>query len=52
MDGDPAGQKATAKLKKALSDVAIVWTIKMPPDIDVNDCKVKADFDAFYSTRE
>lgn len=52
MDGDPAGQKATAKLKKALSDVAIVWTIKMPPDIDVNDCKVKADFDAFYNTRE
>ena len=51
LDGDEAGQRGTEKLKRALSKVAIVWTIKMPPDKDVNDC-TKEEFDALYATRE
>lgn len=51
-DGDEAGQKAANKLKKALSDIAIVWTVHMPPDKDVNDCKTKEEFDQYYNARE
>ena len=51
LDGDEAGQKGAEKLKRALRTVALVWTIKMPPDKDVNDCE-KEEFDRFYSTRE
>ena len=51
LDGDEAGQRGMEKLKKALSSVAIVWTIKMPPDKDVNDC-TKDEFDHYYSLRE
>ena len=51
LDGDEAGQRGTEKLKRALSKVAIVWTIKMPSDKDVNDC-TKEEFDALYATRE
>jgi len=51
LDGDDAGKRGTAKLKKALKSVAIVWTIQMPPDKDVNDC-TKEEFDALYATRE
>ena len=51
LDGDDAGQRGMAKLKKALKSVAIVWTIKMPPDKDINDC-TKEEFDALYATRE
>lgn len=51
LDGDDAGQRGMAKLKKALSSVAIVWSIKMPADKDVNDC-TKEEFEAFYSARE
>lgn len=51
LDGDDAGQRGMSKLKKALKSVAIVWTIKMPPDKDINDC-TKEEFDALYATRE
>lgn len=51
LDGDEAGQRGAAKLKKALRSVAIVWNIQMPTDKDVNDC-TKEEFDKFYSTRE
>ena len=51
MDGDEAGHKATAKLKKALRDVAMVWVINMPDGKDINDC-TKQEFDALYSGRE
>ena len=47
LDGDEAGQKASAKLKKALSDVALVWIMHMPPDKDANQC-TKEEFDAIY----
>lgn len=51
MDGDDAGHKATNKLKKALHDVAIIWTINMPDGKDVNDC-TKEEFDELYARRE
>ena len=51
LDGDEAGQKGMEKLKKALRSVALVWTIKMPADKDINDC-TKEEFDRFYATRE
>lgn len=51
LDGDDAGQRGMEKLKKALSSVALVWTIKMPPDKDVNDC-TQEEFEKFYASRE
>lgn len=36
-DGDEAGRRAANKLKKALQNVAIVWTIEMPEGKDLND---------------
>ena len=51
LDGDEAGQRGMAKLKHALRSVAIVWTIKMPSDKDINDC-TKDEFDRLYSERE
>lgn len=51
LDGDDAGQKGMAKLKRALSSVALVWTIKMPADKDINDC-TKEEFEQFYAMRE
>ena len=50
LDGDEAGHKGAAKLKRALSKCAIVWTIDMPADKDVNDC-TKEEFDSFYDNR-
>ena len=50
LDGDEAGQRGTEKLKKALSKVALVWTITMPPDKDINDC-TEDEFNKFYSMR-
>lgn len=52
LDGDDAGQRGAAKLKKALSRVAIVWTVHMPPDKDANDCKTKEEFDQYYNARD
>ena len=51
LDGDEAGQRGTEKLKNALRKIALVWTIKMPPDKDVNDCS-EDEFNALYATRE
>ena len=52
LDGDEAGQRGAEKLKRALSKVAIVWTVHMPPDKDLNDCKTKDEFDQYYNTRD
>jgi len=51
LDGDEAGQRGAEKLKRALSKVAIVWTVHMPPDKDANDCKTKEEFDQYYNAR-
>ena len=51
MDGDDAGHKATAKLKKALKSIAMVWSISMPDGKDLNDCS-KEEFDKLYASRE
>ena len=51
LDGDEAGHKGTEKLKRELSKVAIVWTIQMPADKDVNDC-TKEEFDILYASKE
>lgn len=52
LDGDEAGQRGAAKLKKALSQTAIIWTVHMPPDKDANDCKTKEEFDQYYDARD
>jgi len=52
LDGDEAGQRGAAKLKRALSKIAIVWTVHMPSDKDLNDCKTKEEFDEFYTARD
>ena len=51
LDGDEAGQRGMEKLKRALRSVAMIWTIKMPVDKDVNDC-TQEEFDALYKTKE
>lgn len=51
LDGDEAGRKGTEKLRNHLSSVAIVWSIKMPDGMDLNDCD-KATFDKLYSEKE
>ena len=51
LDGDAAGQRATRKLKKALKDVAIVWTMHMPEGKDANDC-TKEEIDQIYALRD
>ena len=50
LDGDEAGQRGMEKLKRALRKVALVWTITMPPDKDINDC-TEEEFNALYATR-
>ena len=51
MDGDDAGHRATAKLRRQLSSVAIVWAINMPNGMDLNDC-TKEQFDKLYKEKE
>lgn len=65
LDNDDAGRRGTAKLKKALSQVGIVWTMTIPPleikdpntgevtlkSRDVNDLS-KEEFDYYYSQRQ
>lgn len=51
MDGDAAGIKATKKLKRALKDVAIVWTMHMPETRDANQCS-KEEIDKIYALRD
>lgn len=50
-DGDDAGIRAAKKLRNALSSVAIVWTVKMPPGKDVNDL-TESEFYNLYQERE
>lgn len=50
-DGDEAGRRAATRLKKQLSDVAIVWVIHMPEGKDLNDCS-REEFQELYSHRE
>ena len=50
-DGDDAGRRSALKLKRALSDVAYVWTIPMPDGKDLNDL-TKEEFEELYSMRE
>ena len=51
MDGDEAGRRATAKLKKSLSSCAIVWSMHMLDGKDVNDID-KDTFDKLYLERD
>ncbi len=50
-DGDEAGRRAAAKLKKYLKSVAMVWVIHMPDEKDLNDLD-KEEFDKLYQERE
>ena len=51
LDNDEAGRKGTIKLKKALSNYALVWTMTVPEGKDVNDL-TKEEFELCYSMRE
>lgn len=51
MDGDEAGRKATEKLKRQLSSIAIVWSINMIDGKDVNDLD-KETFQELYENKE
>lgn len=51
LDNDAAGQKGTAKLKRALSKHALVWTMTVPEDKDVNDLTYE-EFIECYNMRE
>jgi hypothetical protein len=65
LDNDDAGHRGTAKLKKALTQTGIVWTMTIPPieikdpqtgevtlkSRDVNDLS-KEEFDYYYSQRQ
>ena len=51
MDGDEAGRKATTKLRRQLSNVAIIWSLPMPDGKDLNDL-TKEEFDQLYEMKE
>lgn len=51
LDNDPAGHKGTERLKKALSDVAIVWVMTVPEGKDVNDLTGE-EFEQCYALKE
>lgn len=51
LDGDEAGHRGTAKLKRNLSSTAMVWVVDIPSGKDVNDLD-KQTFDKLYSERE
>ena len=51
MDGDEAGRKATEKLRRHLSNVAIIWSISMPDGKDLNDC-TREEFLQLYEEKE
>ena len=52
MDGDDAGRRASAKLKRALKSCSIVWTMHLPDGKDVNDLKSLEEFNGIYSNRD
>lgn len=49
-DNDTAGDKGVIRMKKNLSDVAILWQIVMPQGRDVNDV-TKEEFDNLYNNK-
>lgn len=51
LDGDEAGRRGTAKLKKALSSVAFVWVMHVPEGEDVNSCTYE-QFQEAYMNKE
>lgn len=51
MDGDEAGRRATAKLKRQLSKNALIWTINMIDGQDVNSI-TREEFEKLYAERE
>lgn len=50
LDGDEAGERGTNRLKRGLCNTSIVWSVKMPPDKDVNDCSYE-EFKILYDKR-
>lgn len=52
LDPDDAGRKGTAKLKRALKSVALVWVMNLPEGRDVNELNGKAEFDYYYNLKE
>lgn len=50
-DGDEAGERATRRMKRALSGSAIVWTTSFPPGKDVNDLN-KDEFEEILANKE
>lgn len=51
LDGDDAGRRGASKLKNALKDVGLVWTMSMPDGKDVNDLS-QLEFDTLYRDKE
>jgi len=51
LDNDEAGNRGTAKLKKALKNSAMVWTMHVPEGKDVNDLEYD-EFIECYNNRE
>ena len=50
-DGDEAGHRAAAKLKRELKNVAFVWTMPIPDGKDINDL-TEEEFNEIYEKRE
>ncbi len=50
LDGDDAGLKSSKKFKKVLKECAIIRTMQMPPDKDINDL-TKEEFTEIYNNR-
>lgn len=50
LDGDDAGHKGTARLKRQLSSQCVVWIVDIPHGKDVNDLE-KDEFDKLYKAR-
>lgn len=51
LDNDEAGNKGADKLKKALKNTAIIWTMHVPEGKDVNDLTY-SEFIEAYNSRE
>lgn len=51
LDNDEAGNKGAEKLKKALRNSAMIWTMHVPVDKDVNDLSY-SEFTEVYNSRD
>lgn len=51
LDNDESGEKGVKRLKRALSRSAMIWTMHMPIDKDVNDV-TKEEFDNIYNEKD